>query len=109
MFSDEDTDWQEFLAWQKVNAACNVACNHAECQFWYHWSRFSLAKSYDYSQKTEGDDNFQDLKEEAVLKSVCSLHVLMPPINSQFDACKEMNTAIEQNWIWMYWLSSVQW
>lgn len=36
-----------------------------------------LAKSYEYSYRTEGTENFQDLKEEAVLKVTASLQVSM--------------------------------
>lgn len=107
MFLDVDTDWQEALACQTVNAACNIACNTAECQFCYLLSGYSLDKSCDYSQETEGNDHFQDLKEKAVLKvsAVFSFgwHWLMP----DFDGRKETNTAPEQNWIRMYWLNFV--
>lgn len=105
--SDVDTDWQEALARQTVNAACNIACNTAKCQFCYPLSGYSLDKSCDYSQETEGNDRFQDLKEEAVHKvsAVFSFgwHWLMP----DFDGRKEINTAPEQNWIRMYWLNFV--
>lgn len=90
-------DWQEFLAWHKANAALN----NAQCQLWF---RYSSDESYGYSQEIEGNDDFKDLRKEA-LSAVFRFwwHCLM----SSFDAHREVNTAIEQNWLWMHWLSSV--
>lgn len=90
-------DWQEFLAWHKANAALN----NAQCQLWF---RYSSDESYGYSQEIEGNDDFKDLRKEA-LSAVFRFwwHCLM----SSFDAHREVNTAVEQNWLWMHWLSSV--
>lgn len=71
--------------------------SNAECHRWYHWSRYSLDKPYDYSYGTEGIENLQDLKEEAVLKVTAVFRFQWHSIAPHFDVCKETNTAIEQN------------
>lgn len=73
-------DWQEFLAWHKADAACN----NAQWRLWYHWFRYSLDESCGYSQEIAGNDDYKDLREAAVLLSVCSLQALMALINAQF-------------------------